>query len=213
MPSISQQSLRPEAVTDRSAATMAVVGVGNPKERRPEYLCALEALRLHTQNAAAREIISPRHSAGNRKVIPTEQTQLYVAGFANRRAACTPADSSGVFRPNSESMRRGSKLRFANFSCAVGTHHVLFALNHLECAHLHRIILFAECCAPCVHQTACAKRATALLALHVRSNLPQVAPRVLHHGPPVAIRLIGRALKCFCSRFDCSPISLIHIFP
>src|SRR6267154_2735662 len=149
MPSISQQSLRPEAVTDRSAATMAVVGVGNPKERRPEYLCALEALRLHTQNAAAREIISPRHSAGNRKVMPTEQTQLYVAGFANRRAAWTPADSSGVFRPNSESMRRGSKLRFANFSWAVRTHHVLFALNHLECAHLHRIILFAECCAPC----------------------------------------------------------------
>jgi hypothetical protein len=48
-----------------------------------------------------------------------------------------------------------------------------------------------------------------LLALHVRSNLPKRTPRVLHHRPPVAVRLICGKLKCFCARCDCSPISLI----
>src|SRR6266403_5857224 len=42
--------------------------------------------------------------------------------------------------------------RFARFSCPVRTHHTSFVLNDLECARLHRITPFAECCAPIVHQ-------------------------------------------------------------
>jgi hypothetical protein len=53
---------------------------------------------------------------------------------------------------------------------------------------------------------------TRRILLRMRSNLPHVAPWVLHHRPSVAIRLIGGKLKCFCSRYDCSLISLFYIF-
>src|ERR1700721_3798128 len=42
--------------------------------------------------------------------------------------------------------------RFAKSTCPVRTHHVSFVLNHLECSHLRRITLFADYCAPTVHQ-------------------------------------------------------------
>jgi len=41
-------------------------------------------------------------------------------------------------------LNRNSWRRFANFSCPVRTHHASFVLNHLECAHLHKITPFAE---------------------------------------------------------------------
>ncbi len=42
--------------------------------------------------------------------------------------------------------------RFFNSSSPVRTHHVSFVLNHLGRAHLRRITLFADYCAPTVHQ-------------------------------------------------------------
>ena len=42
--------------------------------------------------------------------------------------------------------------RFANSSYPVRARYVSFVLNHLACAHLRRITLFADYCAPTVHQ-------------------------------------------------------------
>jgi hypothetical protein len=58
MLSVLQKSLRPAAVMDRSAATMAGVDVRNPKAPSG-VLRTLYGFRLQTQNAAAHEIISP----------------------------------------------------------------------------------------------------------------------------------------------------------
>jgi hypothetical protein len=71
-------------------------------------------------------------------------------------------------RACSVSSVRGDRWRrFAKSTCPVRTHHVSFVLNHLECSHLRRITLFADYCAPTVHQNLAPIRPSAtFLASH-----------------------------------------------